>query len=219
MNRLQIDSINKSFGDKKILNDIFLSCVKGKITGLVGRNGCGKSTLLKIIFGIEKTENKFISCISKNMRDGASGLRVISNQEFVDSLFPWFEPRTAPANIQSLPLLMNRPEVANIIKNNGIRYIIWVDGNTDSSGGGGNLSCAVGPGGAGCFGFAWWSDDAKYEASVWDLSDFSEDGNVTADYSGTSFLPAVIIPIPFIARTQNRACQGLAEQLKLFIVG
>ncbi len=174
----------------------------------VGRKGDGEAI---------KLENGFAGLVK--LGDGASGLRIISNQEFVDSLFPWFEPRTAPANMQSLPLLMNRPEVASIIKNNGIRYIIWVDGNTDSSGGGGNLSCAVGPGGAGCFGFAWWSDDAKYEASVWDLSDFSEDGNVTADYSGTSFLPAVIIPIPFIARTQNRACQGLSEQLKLFIVG
>ena len=43
-------------------------------------------------------------------------------------------------------------------------------------------------------------------------------GTVTADVSGTSFLPAIVIPIPLIARTQAKACKGLADQLKLFIV-
>jgi ABC-type multidrug transport system ATPase subunit len=86
MNTLQIDSINKSFGDKNILNDIFLSCVKGKITGLIGRNGCGKSTLLKIIFGIEKTENKFIFAGDKkinNVSDSRGLINYLPQENFL----------------------------------------------------------------------------------------------------------------------------------------
>ena len=30
------------------------------------------------------------------------------------------------------------------------------------------MSCAAGPGGGGCFGFAWWQNDSNYEADVWD---------------------------------------------------
>ena len=41
---------------------------------------------------------------------------------------------------------------------------------------------------------------------------------VSADVSGTSYLPALVIPIPLIARTQAKACKGLAEQLQAFIV-
>lgn len=59
-NRLEIDSIRKSFGDKQILTDIALSCQPGDIIGLLGRNGSGKSTLLKIIFGTLFTDYKFI---------------------------------------------------------------------------------------------------------------------------------------------------------------
>ena len=97
------------------------ACVTARIEdnrlGMTGLNeGEGIVIMAKSYHLGNETENKFISCISKNMRDGASGLRIISNQEFVDSLFPWFEPRTAPANMQSLPLLMNRPGVANITK-------------------------------------------------------------------------------------------------------
>jgi hypothetical protein len=31
-------------------------------------------------------------------------------------------------------------------------------------------------------------------------------------------MPALIIPIPLIARTRAKACKGLADQLKAFIV-
>ena len=60
--------------------------------------------------------------------------------------------------------------------------------------------------------------DADYEATVWDLDDFESAGSITADVSGTSFLPALVVPIPLIARTQTKACKGLANQLRSFIV-
>lgn len=60
MSHLYVDSVVKSYDNKKILTDIFLSCKTGEIVGLIGRNGCGKSTLLKIIFGVENADYKFV---------------------------------------------------------------------------------------------------------------------------------------------------------------
>ena len=57
---LLVDSVNKSYNNKIILNDIYLKISTGDIIGLLGRNGCGKSTLLKIIFGTIDAESKFI---------------------------------------------------------------------------------------------------------------------------------------------------------------
>lgn len=165
-----------------------------------------------------ETEAKFINCVGNSIGNGSSGLRVVPNTEFVDALFPWFEPRTAPAETKGLPALMSRPGVAQRIKDKGIRYVVWLDGDTDKVAGGGSMSCAAGPGGGGCFGFAWWQNDSNYEADVWDLTGLEDAGTVSADVSGTSFLPAIVIPIPLIARTQNKACNALADQLKLFIV-
>jgi hypothetical protein len=165
-----------------------------------------------------ETEAKYIRCIEDNLARGSDGLNVIPHDEFVDSLFPWFEPRTAPAETKNLAKLMDRPGVAERIADQGIRYIIWVDGDTDRVAGGGSLSCAAGPGGGGCFGFAWWQNDADYDASVWDLQGLESAGTVSADVSGTSFMPALVIPLPFIARTQSKACKSLADQLHSFIV-
>jgi len=165
-----------------------------------------------------ETEAKFIACVGDSVGRGSSGLRVIPNNEFVDALFPWFEPRTAPAETKGLPTLMSRPGVAEMIKEKGVRYVVWLDGDTDKVAGGGSMSCAAGPGGGGCFGFAWWQNDSNYEASVWDLTGLEDAGTVSADVSGTSFLPAIVVPIPLIARTRAKACNALADQLKLFII-
>ncbi|MDH3410501.1 MAG: hypothetical protein OEN51_14180 [Gammaproteobacteria bacterium] len=165
-----------------------------------------------------ETEAKYIRCIEDNLARGRRGLRVIPHAEFVDSLFPWFEPRTAPAETKNLAKLMARPGVADKIAEHGIRYIIWLDGDTERVAGGGSLSCAAGPGGGGCFGFAWWQKDADYDAAVWDLQGLESAGTVSTDVSGTSFMPALVIPLPFIARTQAKACKTLADQLHSFIV-
>lgn len=164
-----------------------------------------------------ETEEKYIRCVEKALANGKNGLRVIPHRSFVDSLFPWFEPRTAPSETKHLPKLMANPGVVESIDKQKVRYIIWLDGDTERVAGGGSLSCAAGPGGGGCFGFAWWQNDADYQASVWDLGELESAGTVTTDVSGTSFLPALVIPIPLIARAQSKACKALAGQLQQFI--
>lgn len=51
MSLLHIDSITKTYGEKRILQDIYIRSETGNITGILGRNGSGKSTLLNIISG------------------------------------------------------------------------------------------------------------------------------------------------------------------------
>lgn len=165
-----------------------------------------------------ETEEKYITCIERALAKGSDGLTVIPHRQFVDSLFPWFEPRTAPAETKGLAKLMEKPGVADKIKDQGVKYIIWLDGDTEKVAGGGSLSCAAGPGGGGCFGFAWWQNASDYDAYIWDLEGLESAGSVSTDVSGTSFLPALVVPIPLIARTQARACKGLAEQLRAFII-
>ncbi|GAK97124.1 ABC transporter ATP-binding protein [Nonlabens tegetincola] len=60
-NILQVDSVEKSFGDQKLLSDIYLGCKTGQVVAVIGRNGSGKSTLFKIITGLEKSVHSFVS--------------------------------------------------------------------------------------------------------------------------------------------------------------
>lgn len=50
--QISVNNICKTFGDKKVLEGISLSCESGKALGLLGRNGAGKTTTIRIIMGI-----------------------------------------------------------------------------------------------------------------------------------------------------------------------
>ena len=50
---ITVQGVTKVYGKQQVLKNVFLSCVEGRIYGLVGRNGSGKTVLLKCICGIE----------------------------------------------------------------------------------------------------------------------------------------------------------------------
>lgn len=53
-------NISKSYGDKKVLQDVSFSLEQGKIYVLMGANGSGKTTLFNIISGFLKADNGVI---------------------------------------------------------------------------------------------------------------------------------------------------------------
>lgn len=68
MSYIEVSHISKSYGRKKILNDITFTADKGECIGIVGANGCGKSTLLKVLCGAHKPDSGDI------LYDGSSPL-------------------------------------------------------------------------------------------------------------------------------------------------
>ncbi|MBT8147190.1 MAG: hypothetical protein KJN90_10070 [Gammaproteobacteria bacterium] len=166
-----------------------------------------------------ETRADFVDCVGDQVDRGSDGINVVPEQQFVDALFPWFEPRTAPLRTQDLERLMAEEIVAEKIDEFGIRYIVWVDGFTETTGRSGSISCAIGPGGGGCFGFGTWEDDSEFDARIWDVGEMTSVGTISTDATGQSYLPAVVVPIPLLARVEANACSSLADQLKSFVNG
>jgi len=164
-----------------------------------------------------ETEADFIDCISNGLSNGNNSLAVHSSTEFEDRLYPWFEPSLAPLSTDDLTELLEKPGVLDRVEDTGVRFLIWLDGSTDRTASGGGITCAAGVGGAGCMGLAWWEDDARYDATVWDLQELNSTGTIYADFLGRSVMPAIVIPIPLIARPRAQACRGLTDQLRDFL--
>ena len=164
-----------------------------------------------------QTEYDFIQCVNKSLSKKQDYFNLIQTEYFQNMLYPWLEPRTAPQTPEDLPEFLSRDLVRGTLETHNIKYLINISGETKTNSSSGALSCAAGPGGGGCFGLAWWDDTSSYSASVWDIAQQSSVGSVSATVSGTSVIPALIIPIPIIARTKSSACDGLVTQLLSFL--
>ncbi|MBI2994612.1 MAG: hypothetical protein HYY48_10615 [Gammaproteobacteria bacterium] len=163
------------------------------------------------------TETDFVTCVGQTLNGSHGRLRVIPEKQFVDTMYPYFETSTAPMDVLNLNKLVKIPVVAAKFNEFKVRYFIWVDGATETVDKAGSISCAIGPGGGGCFGFAYWEDEANYEASIWDFKQLTLSGKISTETQGTSYLPAVVIPIPLLARVQSNACKSLAAQIESFL--
>ena len=166
-----------------------------------------------------ETKSDFVECVGERMSEGENAISVIPEREFIDAMFPWFEPRTAPLRAGDLEQLLAEDVVAQKMNEFGIKYMVWVEGFTETTGRTGSISCTVGPGGGGCFGFGTWEDDANFDARVWDVTSLQNVGTINTDATGQSYLPALVVPIPLIARVETNACNRLAAQLKDFVNG
>jgi len=163
-----------------------------------------------------QTESSLVSCIGGRLARGTGETRIIPEAEFVDAFYPWFEARTAPLRPEKLRKILDQPLVAEKIKAMKIRYFVWVEGSTERTDSAGSMTCSIGPGGGGCFGFGTWEDTSDYETTIWDLETLSEVGRVSTEAVGTSYMPAFVIPIPLLAQVEGDACQGMGRQLVRF---
>lgn len=163
-------------------------------------------------------EDDFMDCVGNKMAK-STGIQVRPNDAFVDSMFPWLEPSTAPQRPEGVTKLLSRDVVADRVTQSGVRYLIWIDGATRQTDSGGSITCTLGPAGGGCIGFGWWEKESDYQAVVWDLNTAKTAGSVSTNVTGTSALVGVLVPLPFIARVQGTACDRLAGQLGAFLRG
>lgn len=163
-----------------------------------------------------ETEPSLIRCLSGRLRNGTDNLTIISEDQFVDQFYPWFEARTAPLSPAKLKQTLDQPLVAQRIEDLNIRFFVWVEGSTERTSSAGSMACSISPGGAGCFGFGTWEDTSDYETEIWNIETLSEIARVSTDAVGTSYLPAFVVPIPLLARVESDACQGMGTQLVKF---
>ena len=64
---IELKHLSKSFGDKKVLEDINLQIRQGEFVTLLGPSGCGKTTILRLIAGFLKGDSGSICLDGRNL--------------------------------------------------------------------------------------------------------------------------------------------------------
>jgi iron(III) transport system ATP-binding protein len=58
---LELDSVSKSYGPERVIEDLALSVYEGEILTLLGPSGCGKTTTLRLVAGLERPNGGEVS--------------------------------------------------------------------------------------------------------------------------------------------------------------
>lgn len=66
---IEINNVNKFFGEDQVLQNVSITIEKGEIYGIVGHSGAGKSTLLRCINGLEGYDSGKVIVNSKEVKD------------------------------------------------------------------------------------------------------------------------------------------------------
>jgi spermidine/putrescine transport system ATP-binding protein len=93
---LQLEGIEKSFGDSKVLDGINLTVRRGEFITLLGPSGCGKTTTLRIIAGLEEPDKGRVLIAEKDVT------RIEPNRRNVNMVFQnyaLFPHMTVEANV------------------------------------------------------------------------------------------------------------------------
>ena len=72
---LQLQGIEKVFGDVRVIRGIDLAIEQGEFVVFVGPSGCGKSTLLRLIAGLEQTDGGTLTLDQRDITDAPSSKR------------------------------------------------------------------------------------------------------------------------------------------------
>jgi ABC-2 type transport system ATP-binding protein len=91
---LSLGNVSKSFGRKRVLDQVSLAIAPGSVVGLLGKNGTGKTTLIKCALGLLKPQSGQVHVFGEPAwtLSGAAKAR-IGYVPQVPALYPWMRVR------------------------------------------------------------------------------------------------------------------------------
>jgi hypothetical protein len=164
-----------------------------------------------------KLSEDVADCIEKTLSGFCPILQFYPHEEFVDTLFPWFEPGVAPESKEDLEALLKNRVVQDRISKLGVRYVIFLSGGTGHSSTRSEIFIP------GLFGSVTISDE--YSTDIWvtvcDLKELKLLLKTDSHERGSSYWGFVYV-IPFLIpgrNTEDLVCDEIVEKLTPHLPG
>lgn len=154
-------------------------------------------------------------CLTGQLASACPGSVFVSQATIRDAFFPLLEPATQPDSEEAFAALLARNDVRpRLVKR--MDYLVTFTGGTVEEDKGGIL-CGAGYGGGGCLGFAWINKDTRISVVIWEMGEPMPASHRESRATGTTLIPAFILPIPIPALTEGAACRDMSRQILAFI--
>lgn len=114
---LEINNLQKNFGNREVLNGVDLSLHKGEVVVVLGPSGCGKSTLLRSINGLESIDGGDILLEGRSIYDKNIQMRQVRQKVgMVFQSYDLFNHMTVIENILLGPIKAQKREKKEVLK-------------------------------------------------------------------------------------------------------
>ena len=95
---IDVRGLNKSFGDKHVVQDVSLQVEEGKICGFLGPNGSGKTTTLRMLCGLLTPDSGEGTCLGLDIITEANAIK--RRAGYMTQKFSLYEDLTIEENLQ-----------------------------------------------------------------------------------------------------------------------
>ena len=137
---LEARSLQKTYGARRVVDDVNLSVAPGEVVGLLGANGAGKTTTFYMIVGLERSEKGAISMNGHDVSHLPMYLRARLGLGYLPQESSVFRKLTAEQNILAVleTMKLNRVErfsrLEELLEEFGITQVRKVRGDSLSGG-------------------------------------------------------------------------------------
>ena len=196
-----------------LIASVIPGCMKSQIKDSLKAHSRENQYTTATILPINLESIEFAECLQEELKDDLQYLKFVPGDKFQEALFPWFEPNTAPQNIEELSALLSKTLVQKRIESLGVELLIYVHGYTKQDVGSAGSMIGLMAGG---------TRETYIWTTLWDLKEIVLLGNTDISFKGTAVFVITIIP-PFVffvpAFTEGSACKETAKRISNCLTG
>ncbi len=121
---IDVRGLNKSFGDKHVVDDVSIQVQEGKITGFLGPNGSGKTTTLRMLCGLLTPDSGEGKVLGLDFR--SQGEAIKRQTGYMTQRFSLYEDLTIQENLDFIARVYGmdrrREKVAQALEDLGLTH-------------------------------------------------------------------------------------------------
>lgn len=111
---IDVKGLNKSFGDKHVVNNVSLEVRKGEIFGFLGPNGSGKTTTIRMMCGLLEPDSGSGTCLGYDIIKESGAIK--RNVGYMTQRFSFWDDLTISENLDFVARMYDVPKRSEVVK-------------------------------------------------------------------------------------------------------
>src|SRR5664279_707364 len=111
---IDVQGLNKHFGDKHVVNNVSMQVRRGEIFGFLGPNGSGKTTTIRMMCGLLKPDSGTGTCLGYDIRTQSSDIK--RNVGYMTQRFSFWDDLTITENLDFVARIYDVPNRREVVK-------------------------------------------------------------------------------------------------------